>query len=67
VDDYDKNPNIGYVVNGSGKTLNTGSRPGLANPFVGNDSINQKIRNEIQEAIAHISANNPAEKYAGIF
>lgn len=25
VDDYDKNSNIGYVVNGSDKTLNTGS------------------------------------------
>ena len=28
------------------------------------DSINHKIRNEVQEAIAGISANNPAEKYA---
>lgn|SRR5215212_203267 len=66
VDDYDKNPNIGYVVNGSSQTLNTTSQSGLANPFVSKDSINQKIRNEIQEAIAAISANNPAEKYAEI-
>jgi hypothetical protein len=66
VDDYDKNPNIGYVINGSGQTLNTSSQPGLANPFMSKDSINQKIRNEVQEAIAGISASNPAEKYAEI-
>jgi hypothetical protein len=33
---------------------------------VSKDSINQKITDEIEDAIAAISATNPAEKYAEI-
>jgi hypothetical protein len=65
VDDYDKNPNIGYVVTSS-QALNITSQPGLPNPFVSKDLINQKITDEIEDAIAAISAINPAEKYAEI-
>jgi hypothetical protein len=51
VDNYDKNPNIRYVVNGSGQTLNTTSQSGIADPFVSKDSINQKIRNESKKLL----------------
>jgi hypothetical protein len=61
VDDFDKNPNIGYVVNSSSsRTFSTASpsttQLGLPNPFVSEDLINQKITNEIQGAIAAAAA-----------
>jgi hypothetical protein len=56
--DFDKDPNIGYVVesssSGSSQTSDTtSSRPqkGLPNPFVSKDLTNEKITNEIQQAI----------------
>jgi hypothetical protein len=58
VNDFDKNPNIGYVVNNSSSSSQTFSttssrhQPGLPNPFVSKNIINQKITNEIQQAIA---------------
>jgi hypothetical protein len=56
VDDFDKNPNIGYVVNSSSSQIlsstTSSPQPGLPNPFVSKDLINQKITNETQEAIA---------------
>ena len=61
IDDFDKNPNIGYVVNNS-NSLSTSSQPGLPNPFVGKEVINQKIMNEIQNSITAASANNPPGK-----
>jgi hypothetical protein len=65
VDDFDKNPNIGYVVNSS-KVLNITSLPGLPAPFVSKDLINQKITNETQNAIAAVSATNPTGKQVEI-
>lgn len=65
LDDFDKNPNIGYVVNSS-SALTISSQPGLPNPFVSKDLINQKITNETQEAIATALASNPAGKHVEI-
>jgi hypothetical protein len=61
VDDFDKNPNIGYVVSNS-SSLNVTAQPGLPNLFVGRDAINQKIMNETQNAITAASAVNPPGK-----
>jgi hypothetical protein len=77
VDDFDKNPNIGYVVNSSSSSssqiptipLPTSNlhqpQPDIPNPFVSMDMINQKITNEIQDAIAAAAASstNPLEKH----
>jgi hypothetical protein len=62
VDDFNKNPNIGYIVNSSSsQTLSTTSpsaaQPSLPNPFVSKDLINQKITNEIQDAITAAAAS----------
>jgi Prealbumin-like fold domain len=65
LDDFDKNPNIGYVVNSS-STLTISSQPGLPNPFVSKDLINQKITNETQGTIATALASNPAGKHVEI-
>ena len=61
VDDFDKNPNISYVVesSSSSQTLSTTSsrhQPVVRNPFVSKDLINQKITNEIQDAITATTA-----------
>jgi hypothetical protein len=64
VNDFDKNPNIGYVVSNS-SSLNTG-KPSLPNPFVSKDMINQKITNETQNAITSIYATNPIGKIVEI-
>jgi hypothetical protein len=61
VRDFDKNPNIGYVV-GNSSSLGIAARPGLPNPFVNQDTINQKMTNETQNAITAASATNPAER-----
>jgi len=65
VSDFDENPNIGYIVNSS-SSLNTPSQPNLPNPFVSNDTINQKITNEIQDAIGAAAAANPMGKHIEI-
>jgi hypothetical protein len=63
VDDFDKNPNIGYVKkNGiSSTTTTTPPQFGLPNPFVSEDLINQKITNEIHNAIAAVAASSATE------
>jgi hypothetical protein len=61
VDDFDKNPNIGYVVS-NGSSLNPRSQPGLPNPFVGMDIINHKITNGIRDAIIATFATSAAGK-----
>jgi hypothetical protein len=61
VNDFDMNPNIGYVVSNS-SSLNTSVQPALPNPFVGKDAINQKIMNETQNAITAASTINPPGK-----
>jgi hypothetical protein len=78
VNDFDKNPNIGYVVessssSSSSQTLSTTSssrhQPGLPNPFVSKDLINQKITHEIQQVItaaATASSTSSTEKYVEI-
>jgi hypothetical protein len=67
VNDFDRNPSIGYVVNSSSSSSsNISSRPGLPNPFVSNDTINQKITNEVQDAIAASAAANPTGKHTEI-
>ena len=70
VDDFGKNPNIGYVVNSSSSQIlssTTPPQPGLPNPFVSKDTINQKITNETQEAItAAGSSTSSTEKHVEI-
>ena len=61
VDDFDKNPNIGYVVSNS-SSLNPSSQPGLPNPFVSMHIINQKITNGIRDAIIATSGTSAAGK-----
>jgi hypothetical protein len=61
VDDFDKNPNVGYVVNNN-SSLSIAPQPGLPNPFVNTDTINQKITNETQSAITAASVTNPTER-----
>jgi hypothetical protein len=59
INDFDKNPNIGYVVNSS-RTFSTAphstTQLGLPNPFVSEDLINHKVTNEIWDAIAAAAA-----------
>jgi hypothetical protein len=76
VDDFDKNPNIGYVVNNSSSsqilsttppTTSSPLQPGIPNPFVNKDIINYNITNEIQDAIAAVvSSTNILEKHVEI-
>jgi hypothetical protein len=42
--------------------LNVTAQPGLPNPFVSRDVINQKIMNETQSAITTASTVNPPGK-----
>jgi hypothetical protein len=64
VNDFDKNPNIGYIVNsGSSQTSipapsPSSNQPSLPNPFLGQDLINQKIINQIQGAIAAAASSS---------
>jgi hypothetical protein len=68
MDDFDKNPNIGYIVNDSSSnqaldaTSASPAQPSLPNPFVSKNLINQKISNEIQDAIAAASSTSSTEK-----
>ena len=70
--DFDKNPNVGYILNSSSsQTLSTSSaypaQPSLPNPFVRMDLINQKITNEIQDGItAAASFTSHTEKHIEI-
>ena len=77
VNDFDKNPNIGYIVNDSSgnQALSTPSptspsqtQPGMPNPFVSIDLINRKITNVIQNAMeaTATSFTNSPEKHAEI-
>jgi hypothetical protein len=66
VNDFDKNPNIGYIVNYSSGSqalsIPSQTQPGIPNPFVSIDMINQKITNVIQNAMgtnAAYSTNSP--------
>jgi hypothetical protein len=68
VDDFDKNPNIGYVLKNS-ISSGTPSQFGLPNPFVSKDLIDQKITNQIHNVIAAVaasSATEPTEKHVEI-
>ncbi len=66
VDDFDKNPNIGYVVNNSSSLNTTSAQPGLPSSFVSKETIIKKISNETQNAIAAVSATNPTGKQVEI-
>jgi hypothetical protein len=81
INDFDKNPNIGYVVNNGSSSRSVNSQthpastlrqskpqPGIPNPFVSTDMVNQKITNEIQHAIAAAAASstNALEKHVDI-
>jgi hypothetical protein len=76
IDDFDKNPNIGYIVkSSSSQTSSTVPSPSatqssLPNPFVGQNLINQKITNEIQDVIAasatSSSSTNSTKQYVEI-
>lgn len=78
VNDFDKNPNIRYVVNSSSSQMPTTTppltstllqpQPGIPNPFVSIDMINQKVTNEIQDAIeaAAASSTNALEKHVEV-
>jgi hypothetical protein len=65
VRDFDTNPNIGYVVGNSSSPI-IAPQPGLPNPFVDKDTINQKITNEIQNVISTVSVSNATGKIAEI-
>jgi hypothetical protein len=78
VNDFDKNPNIGYIVNDSSgnQALSTSSptssssqtQPGIPNPFVSIDLINQKITDVIKNAMKATTASstNSPEKHVEI-
>ena len=70
INDFDKNPNIGYVVNNGSSSVSSRSQtqPGIPNPFVNIDMVNQKSINEIQHAIAAAAASstNALEKHVEI-
>ena len=70
INDFDKNPNIGYVVNNGSSSVSSRSQtqPGIPNPFVNIDMVNQKIINEIQHAIAAAAASSTSalEKHVEI-
>jgi hypothetical protein len=57
-DDFDKSPNIGYIKMNSASAQAggnaTGNATGLANPFVSQDQINQKIKSVLTYAIDKI-------------
>jgi len=65
INDFDSNPNIGYVKSNNTATTSptTGIQPAtLPNPFVSTDTINQKITNETQKAIMNAFASNSVGK-----
>ena len=81
INDFDKNPNIGYVVNNGGSSSSVSSQTspastlrqsqpqqGIPNPFVSTDMVNQKITSEIQHVIAAAAASstNALEKHLDI-
>lgn len=73
VNDFDKSPNVGYIVNSSSSQTSSTAPPhstsqlGLPNPFVSEDLINQKMTNEIQGAIAAAaSSTSSTEKHVEI-
>jgi hypothetical protein len=49
-------------VSRSNSSLSIAPQPGLPNPFVNTDTINQKITNETQSAITAASVTNPTER-----
>jgi Prealbumin-like fold domain len=76
VNDFDKNPNIGYIVNDSSGSQAPSTPPptssqtqlGIPNPFVSIDLINQKITNVIQNAMeaTEASSSNSPQKHVEI-
>ncbi len=60
INDYDKSPFIGYVIAQKGKSDSSKS-PGLANPFADKETINAKIKNEIQKSIDSTNKINTKE------
>ena len=53
IDDFDKSPTIGYIKMNNTNNQSSGNT-GLANPFVSQDQINQKIRSVLTYALDKI-------------
>ena len=54
IDDFDKSPTIGYIKMNNTNNQSSGNITGLANPFVSQDQINQKIKSVLTYALDKI-------------
>jgi len=54
IDDFDKSPTIGYIKMNNTNNQSTGNSSELANPFVSQDQINQKIKSVLTYALDKI-------------
>jgi hypothetical protein len=54
IDDFDKSPTIGYIKMNNTNNQTSGNITGLANPFVSQDQINQKIKSVLTYALDKI-------------
>ena len=54
IDDFDKSPTIGYIKMNNTNNQSSGNFTGLANPFVSQDQINQKIKSVLTYALDKI-------------
>ena len=54
IDDFDKSPTIGYIKMNNTNNQSSGNISGLANPFVSQDQINQKIKSVLTYALDKI-------------
>ena len=54
IDDFDKSSTIGYIKMNNTNNQSSGNITGLANPFVSQDQINQKIKSVLTYALDKI-------------
>ena len=54
IDDFDKSPTIGYIKMNNTNNQSSGNITGLANPFVSQQQINQKITSVLTYALGKI-------------
>ncbi len=52
--DFDKSPTIGYIIMNKTNSQTNGNMTGLANPFVSQDQVNEKIKLVLSYAIDKI-------------
>lgn len=53
-EDFDKSPTIGYITMDKTNPQTSGNTTGMANPFVSQDQINEKIKSVLMSAIEKI-------------